>query len=203
MPNALKVVQTLSKSIQSMDLMSPQQWTAKVPQGRESANERLDAIAKYKVIYTMRNKIISSGNKITKTFSYDYFVGTKYIWKDLKENVLATLSSSSPLVIEIAEEVLELFENSLPRPCEALSTSSLSSDAKGGKDDEEEGNDVKDQARELRMRLGLDVSMSATEMKELSDLIWAIDFNEALRVRREKRVTNISERLKKDEQDKK
>lgn len=193
MPSVLKVIQTLSKAIQSTDLIPPQEWTAKIPQGDKSANERLDAIAKYKVIYTMRNKIISSGNKIIKTFSYDYFDGTKYLWKDLKENVLTTLSSSSsPAVLEIAEEILELFENSL-----SSSISSIPVDTNEG------DSDIKDQTRELRMRLGLDVSTSAIEMKELSDLIWATDFNEALRVRSEKRVSSISERLKKEEEEEK
>ena len=196
MPNVLKVIQTLSKAIQSVDLMPPQEWASSIPQGDESATERLNAIAKYKVIYTLRNKIINSGNKVTKSLGYDYFTGTKYIWKKIKESVFTSLSPSSPEVAEIAEEVLELFENSLAFSCDPLST--LNNDADGRQDG---SSNVEDQARKLRVKLGLDVSMSTSEIKDLCDLIWASDFNEALRARRIKRASSISERLRKEEED--
>ena len=198
MPTVLKVVQTLSKAIQSMDLIPPQQWTASIPQGDESATERLDSIAKYKVIYTMRNKVVGTGNKVTKTFSYDYFSGAKYLWEKLKENVLADLSSSPPAVMEIAEELLELFENSLPTQTHPLQSTAVEKDNVNA----DWNTTASDQTRELRMRLGLDVSISRGEMKELSELIWAIDFNEALRIRREKRASNISERLRQEQAEK-
>jgi hypothetical protein len=103
----LRIIQSLLRHLQSTDLLPLNAWLDAVPQGDDQTGiDRIDQVAKYKVIYSLRKRIEASGTRVSKTFGLSYFVDTN-IWPRVRAACLAELGG-----LDAAADMLDAFERS-------------------------------------------------------------------------------------------